>query len=449
MTNSLPALKSLYTAGLANKEIVLYEGQLEIDLGNNKIQGTGRVRYVWFPNPQIQFDFLTQNSIFEILQNFNSLNSNQTSNLILVDISASPVKMFISSCTSDGNIGNSIYGRIDEAVIIKEEPEPDLSYILFHVVNFHNFTGAESVTLQTPSSISFRSRLTFKEAGWKLTLDEIKSTKGSVSSLKQIGGFAITHIGRLEKLDGSTFSSEDGIFFLKKFSKFLSFVRGFHISIILLSGYDANAKKIWEYWEASRSDSWKNVRSWSPQNQESELTQVFPGFLQWYDSWDDSEKKALDWYLEANYNPTVELDTIVVQVAFELLAWVFLVEKGAKKFSRSQFGKLTAKNQILELFKELNISSQIPSNSSFLNDLNQFAAQNSWIDSPSIITGMRNAITHAKPQKRNQLHSSSPMVKIGATHLGLWYLEIALLKIFNYQSFYFNRLEEVNQKLVP
>ena len=133
-------------------------------------------------------------------------------------------------------------------------------------------------------------RIVLEAEEWKITLDQLENTEDNVKSLGSQGGFAITHVGKLEKLDGTSFSGEEAREFLNKFADFLSFARGFRVPIILLVGYDQENNKIWEYWEESSGNSWKNVASWFPKQKGSKLAEVFPGFLTWRQNWEESQR---------------------------------------------------------------------------------------------------------------------------------------------------------------
>ena len=60
--NNLPsALRPVYTTDNPNQTILLYDGLLEISSHINQhpvqIKGNGKLEYIWFPNPCINFEF--------------------------------------------------------------------------------------------------------------------------------------------------------------------------------------------------------------------------------------------------------------------------------------------------------------------------------------------------------------------------------------------------------
>ena len=448
--NSLPpALRPIYTTAQPNENILLYDGLLEIssNINNNQVQieGSGKLKYVWFPSPCIKFEFSNQDRDIDIISY--ALFNDFPISLTLSDLGIS-LDVSVATSSSGGNKGNFISGRIKEAVV--QGKGQDLAYVLFHVVNFHDFIGRPPSILEQDIGGRHIERIVFEAEEWKITLDQLETTtdKDIVQSLKSQGGFLITHVGKLEKLDGQNFSGKEVGEFLEKFADFLSFARGFSVPVILYIGYDAKENQIWKHWEGSVGDSWKGVFSWCPKQKGNKLAEVFPGFLTWWQNWEESARLGLYWYLEANYNSLTEQNIILAQIALELIAWVFIVEK-EKTVSKKEFDKLPASDKLRKLFSQFSIPLEIPCSNNVLNDLRQLASESNWKDGSHALTAMRNAIVHPETKKRNQIYSATFEAKIGNAHLGLWYLELTLLAMFKYQGSYANRLEKGNLEVVP
>ena len=60
-------------------------------------------------------------------------------------------------------------------------------------------------------------------------------------------------------------------------------------------------------------------------------------------------------------------------------------------------------------------------------------------DEIDLFVQIRNAIIHSQVEKRKKLFNISPKVKYEAQQLGLWYIEISLLKILKFKGEYRNR----------
>jgi hypothetical protein len=467
MNNLPPALRPVYTTAKPNENILLYEGSLEISSHINQhpvqTQGSGTLEYVWFPSPCIKFNFSNQERGIDAISVAHC--NGQTISLTLSDIEVS-INVSISSSSSGGKDGNFVSGRIKEAVV--QGKDQDLAYVLFHVVNFHDFIGRPPSVLEQGSTKRTIQRIVFEAEEWKITLDQLENTTENVKSLNSQGGFAITHVGKLEKVNGQSFSGEDATDFLKIVADFLSFARGFGVPLILFVGYDAEENKIWQHWNSSAGHSWKYVGSWFPENEAHILADVFPGFLRWWRDWEESEKLALYSYLEANAMSTLEVKIVLAQIALELIARKEGQNQGnASAKLRGLFCKykipinnftstdafrpqssLLMENLILlkeKLKQELKEKRDSETNEQKKQKIDKELAQ---IDAPYLFTKVRNDIVHSQKNIENledYLYEASD--------LGLWYLELVLLAIFDYQGCYRNRLPKYQQngeiELVP
>lgn len=466
--NSLPAaLRPVYTTEQPNQPIVLYGGALEIAQEINhhpvQIQGHGKVEYVWFPHPCIKFEFFTNENIL--------FRNNLSASLTLLEIVVS-VDVFMGSINVSGSNGNYISGRIKQAVV--QGKDQDLTYVLFHVVNFHDFVGNQQTLLKKDSGgLQSRSnRVSFEVESWKITLDQLETITDNVKSLNSQGGFAITHVGKLEKLDGQSFSGDEAKDLLDIFANFLSFARGFKVPLILLAGYDSEKNQIWQHWYSSGGHSWKYVDSWFPTNNAGIIAEIFPSFLRSWQEWIELEKLAFYNYLEANAMSTLEVKIVLAQIALELIAH----KEGQNKDNASE--------KLRGLFRKYKIPVKIPfdrlskKTSTFTDLTDAFRPQSppfmenlirlkkklkqeleekleretnekekrkirktlNQIDAPYLFTTVRNDIVHSKKKIENltdYLYESSD--------IGLWYLELVMLAIFNYRGCYSNRLLKYRQ----
>jgi hypothetical protein len=398
------ALESFYSVPKISQPILHKEESLEITQEINQHQileeGSGKVSFAWFPHPSIQFYFLSTKPDFYVDM------GDMILRLTRIGVS---VKAHISGIQNIGDGTSQIAGQIQEPVCIGSDRE--LSYIEFHIVNFHNFTGVGPKSVFTQDSTSsWLERVELEAENWKITLNQLVTTTNKIEQLSHQGGFSVTHVGKLEKLSSESFIGDEAISFLRTFSHFLSFARGFRIPIILLVGYDANKEKVWEYWHTQKADSWQYVGSWFQTSEGKILQEILPGFLAWWKDWRDSAELILDTYLESNLKagsaaaPVIEklslqlsslIDSekstvinsmalhrslenseqtasdikssiILSQIAFELLSWTYFVSKGNipvdqdQTYSRRKFKCLSTHEKIRELLKKNKISLTVP-----------------------------------------------------------------------------------------
>ena len=426
-----PALRPAYPLEEPNQPIPLYKGELEIVHEGIMTQGRGSVYLKWFPYPHVEFE----SSGHEALKpdGFNA-------SLKLPETDGFVEALIVVKTTGETK---EVLGNVREPIV--KGSGQDLTYIKFHLTNFENFNGASRAVIEDESGERIGDRGIFEAEGWKVTVDpyktseQINSKTSSINILKSQGGYAVTHVGKLERLDGETFTANDPRSFLEALSYFLSFVRGLRIEPLLLAGYDASDQRIWEEWALSNSDPWrKDLFTWAWGLRAEEIASAFRGFLSWWKSWGESAKIVIHWYIASNAQAgAVEGSIVFEQAAFELLSRVFLVEKKSI-LSSEGFERLPAADRLKLLLSQCRIPLEVPNS---LTNLSRFSKEESYDDGAKILTEIRNFIAHSgNPKKRQKFLRQPESVRIEGYWLGLWYLELILLSLFDYQAPYYNRL---------
>lgn len=431
------ALKPIYLTKKPNQPIQLYEGSLEITQKGIVKRGSGNVCVGWFPSPDINFEFSTDD---EWLYEFD----NSEASLKLLELTTPvTVKIYILTvfeCFISGYLTST------ESLILQSEQ--DLSYLLFHLINFQDFRGT-SISVATSEVRRFwRGRVVLEAGGWIVTIDTLESLTDIMKSLKSQGGYAITHVGKLERSDKRAFTAEKAEDFLTALYYFLSFAsRGLRTFPLLPVAYDRGGEKIWEKWTCNYiATPWQSVYSWFPDPDSQSLSKAFPGFLRRWQSniWNEPIKLAIHWYLESKAGAGgVQGSLILIQTALELLAWVFLVEEAGisvQDFKDPDNKKYnTTSRKINRLFEALGVPQEIPAS---LHELIKFDSSLKYPNKngPYALTELRNNIVHAAPENRDKFRNTSFSTMIEALELGLWYLELILLRLFDYQGYYFNRV---------
>ena len=429
--NLSPALKPFYQSEEPNRPIPLYTGTLEVIQEGVSRQGNGVIKLNWFPHPQIEFTLTCNESL--------SLDSAK------VAFKFSEIETSIESLISINERFNSseraieISGRVRKPIIIGSGQS--LSYLQFHLTNFEDFFGSTVAVIKDSEGTFYAQRAFFEADGWKITIDQLRTTTSSIRTLKSKGGYAITHVGKLERTNKEFFTADESSTILKGLSDFLSFVQGFRIAPMLLIGYDSNANAVWKEWAASNAVSWQNVNSWAWGLTAKSIATAFPGFLNWWNSWGDAAKRAIYWYVESNTQAgAIEGSCVLEQATLELIAWVHLeadFENDSRLLKQERQFKY-ASQKLNHLFSKQGIPQELPSD---LTALIELASSRGWDKTgASVFVKVRNNITHSDPDNRNVLSEIPVAARVEAWELGLWYLELVLLRLFNYQGEYFYRL---------
>lgn len=419
------AIMPIYQTIEANETIKLYEGNLELAQNNLSISCNGKITFEWLPRPSVRLES-SPNTPFAMLE------LGQVT--LRIPSLSQDLEAFLTNITRNSEGLCTFSGRLRRTKIIWEKKISQK--ILFNVANFHNFVG--DIIQSTKECTGWcRGRLELLSDTWKVILDQVNHSSEFMRKFESRGGFLVTHIGSVERIDGHEFSYEEAEKAINALHYFLSFLRGFWCGPVLPVGIFSD-QKTWEQWDNLRLTPWKEGISWFPKLKPNDIGQAFKGFMKKCEDplWGVPIGHAIHWYVEANLSAgAVEGSIILIQAALELLGWVYLVED-TKQFGSSKFENLPAEQKLRELLKTLNIPTTIPPE---LSDLKNAAALLRTTDGPSIFVRLRNGLVHPKKNKRNLVSSTAVAVRIQAWTLGLWYLELLLLRLFNYSGVYYRR----------
>ncbi|WP_265234744.1 hypothetical protein [Lyngbya sp. CCAP 1446/10] len=429
-SNHLPQ-PTLYLGHYPNQPIQLYQGFAELIKDEQVIEGQATATFGWFPSPCVKFEFI---HFTETRIDGNDIT------LILTEIGSS-VKVRISQRTIYSGDNRSVISGYSCETIVKSKGQ-ELTFLVFHLPNFLFFNIFNTLGMNEEDEDEeeerkgwlqwrFDGQLAFKTGDWRIVLATLPDSWDIYELLQSQGGYSLTHICQLERLDRTPFSMNDARDLLEAFSYYLSFARGLWLAPMLIAGFDAEGTQVFEEWSACRADSWQNTDTWFDTDS-TELVEAFPGFMRrWQDkNWRELVQDSIHWYVESKKQAGGVNGAIVLQqTALERLAWVLLVQD-KRSLSQNGFQKLPAADQVRLLLSSLGIDLKLPTD---LINLTKLANQLNWVDGPQAITEIRNAIVHYNPKNHhNKGCGSSQEIGTEAWSLGLRYLEIVLLKLFDY-----------------
>lgn len=312
------------------------------------------------------------------------------------------------------------------------KPAGETNKIVFHLFNFEDFDGAGS-SLQTEGNA--RKRFTLSWKSYQITVQSVFSVKDNITTLKNEGGYRLTQMGQIVKIDSTPFQEDEVKNYLDALRYFISFTKGSWCSPVCPVGLDNNDNATW-YSLNSPDKQWQSFSSWFDEKHANELEVFFPSFMELWEQekWQDTIKEVLYWYLNAN-DPGrgVDAGLILGQAALERFSYEYVVNE-KKLLSPKGFKDLWASDKYRLLFSSLNIPLEIPSQ---CTDMLASANQYNWLDAPHALTEIRNALVHPEHKKHGQI---STELFIEAWNLSLWYLEMTILAIAGYKGTYANRL---------
>ena len=298
--------------------------------------------------------------------------------------------------------------------------------VSFSVLNFQKLYGRKDKWIK------------MNHGDWRIEIAEDPTFSENEELLNQYDGYAVTHTGIIQRCDGEIFCVKEAEHILRGLRAFLSFARGSACGLTLVKAIDQYDREMVLEWGTTHTESWSQGRtSWLPTiNGGDSLSQLFSGFWRLYDNsdWRDTISNVIDWYLNSNNGP-IHVGIILAQAAFESMCYK-IVEKNKRpeKLLRASLEKAGISNAIPESFQELKNFST--------HKVRQRRGQDRYKgDGPEVIVEIRNHLIH----KEKRYGRLSVEVQMDALHLSLWYLEVILLKKFEYCGQYMNRLRVADE----
>lgn len=420
------AMPPIFETPEVNSSVLLYDDQITVTQGSNSFTSPGRISLVWLPSPKVRFQ-LADLSHGTLRSDFSV-----TTSLTLND------GTLISDCLVTGmRVGGQseqISGLI-QGNILRGQPLP-VAEARFIVSNLPLVLGTG---ISFPDGSLRRGRIELVARGWILTCDPVPNQKELTEAINEGLGYGITYSGRIVKEDGSVFTPSEAEEVLDAFSWYSSFAIGRWVGALLLRGIDASGGTQWQSWSGRRVDPYAYRTSWVDLQFANIFQDPFPGFIQlWFDAdWHEELLTVIHWYLAANsQSGAIEGSIVQTQTAFELLSSAVLVEQKTW-LSTGGYEKLSAADRIRLLLHWAGIPTGVPT---ALSDLSSRAISENWSDTAEAMTAIRNTITHPTKKNRMKFAANSIQTRIATWNLGLWNLELCLLRLFKYNGEYANRL---------
>jgi hypothetical protein len=169
---------------------------------------------------------------------------------------------------------------------------PELVRLIVHLVNFPNFIGSP-IEVGERSWVSGRALLSAR--GWRFTIDACPSIGHLVESLNSTGGYAITHVGVLEREDGEAFRPSEANDQLDSLGSFLSFAAGAWAVPQLHVGIAPDGREVFRQYGVRQVGSWGGRFRWFNHDDVASLERAFAGFDRLWakDVWREPLKKLV------------------------------------------------------------------------------------------------------------------------------------------------------------
>lgn len=436
MNTDIHSLKPVFSFSDGESSVLLYQGQAEMCIEGNSYTGDGEVRLDLLPRANIHlygyFQGVSVKDAMEVsigqkeISSF-SINSHQIEGFRLSSGGDAAAQQYnIKWCPKS----DPVIGVGDEST--------QMTRAVFHLFNFVDLFRTRRYTEQNGTAMHAIEHVDLICDEWNIELQSLPSTRENIKSLKEVGGYRLTHIGEIQKADQTPFIGKDADGCLNALRFFLSFAKGGWCEPICAVGFDASGNRVWESW-SSPKEPWQIPLSWFDPHNGSQLATLFPGFMKRWanDDWREALHEVIYWYLNANFSSRgIDAGIILTQAAIERLSYEYSV-KEKKLLTLKGFKDLRASDKFRLLFSSLEIPLDIPGETTELQRL-ACNSQMNWLDAPHALTEVRNSLVHPEHKRRGQLGTAY----YEAWNLGLWFLEMGILAVCGYSGTYGNRLKQ-------
>jgi hypothetical protein len=408
--------------------IPLHDGDLELRYPDRTVGGRGRIELVLLPTPRFAFS-IENVPVF--------LDAGSADELVVVGLAGS-----LGAVAGNSRVGLSGFITGSTEGSAGEGDTPSLVGVRFLVANVPSFIGdplhgISSHPAGRSGNTYWRGRLTLRTADWLIDLDLRIDHQAVYARLKEQGGYEITHAGVLRRENGTPFSGRDAEEILDALGEFLGLACGAWAPPIAAIGLDEDEQLVWLELKRRWTSPWRShLRSFDLHKHE--LSDAFACYFARRSdpTWKESLRVATQIYVEANGPITVDTSLVLAQSALELISWVrFVDELGTHE--ATDFDGLRPSERLRELLAWLDVEPTIPPQHTALASE---AANQNWADGPHAIGAMRNALIH--PRQRERLLRTPSIARIELQELALWYVELAVLRLIDFNGSYFNRLGE-------
>lgn len=407
-----------------DQPLALYKGEYILKALNTEIKLKGEITFKWLPSRGVRFQ-----GIGIIPSNLALLDEMQ----IIINNQSVGSCFVVSSSSSSNEIRGLFKGTFvmgDKSVAVDR--------VEFEVCNLREFFGRRIKVSPKTSSMNL---MVFSNEEFEILILKHLDFHNKYRELRWSGGYTALYSGSLRSLKQNKPLTYDGCSeILTCLFLFLSFLNGRRCSPVFRKGIFGRSVK-WQDDTPYHLDQFKQVTTWPPHMDTIALESLWVNFSKQYKDIDCKSylEVAIHTYIRANGHVALSFEGISMMAnTLELLFNVVIVEK-KKIILGKDIENLQASNKIRLLLAQILIPNEIPEG---LQNLANFKKQtNAYrdMDGPELFTQIRNTIVHGQAEKRKKLADIPAIVLHELLQLSIWYVEVALLYLLEYDGKYRNR----------
>ena len=409
---------------------LLYAGEFVLSIGGHEQTCQGNVQLCFSPSPRIRIEVKGKEGGTEA---FRLLTPEGVSIHLTKPSSARVVGCILQSAELISQ-HFVLHPQQTPMQLVGDFNAQGTSHAICHFFNLPFFQGARTVVEEQNQRFQ---EMVLVDENWRVRIQSQAGTDKEAKAAEQAGSPYLSHVGSIERVDGTLFSATDVEEFRLLLESFTTFLCGARRWPVCWVGLDKQDQTIWQSWEAPAQQPLPH--SWFVPMQPQQAEELFPLFSQYWQRSPESGqllRSVIYWYAQASTKggyPAIDAALILAQAALERLAHFYVLEE-KKAVSTEGFEKLRASDKLRILFALLHIPVAFPD---FLQpSTKRVIASAKLQDVPHFIIEMRNQEVHPKEKYKDE----SKELTYDAWRLGLWCIELSVLAICGYQGKYWNRI---------
>ena len=299
-----------------------------------------------------------------------------------------------------------------------------LKHARFCIEDFPMFRGASATYPHTTGDyISMLGRSEIDADGWQIII-----TESAEADKDELG---ITHTGEITRINGSDFSVDDLNHLRDGLTQFLSFITGVYRTSSITIGHDSDGRYAWGRIGSFNQSKYINENWFNPRLGAS-IAALFPGFWHRYKKDEKAVRNLIGLYTQSS---------MIAQMRLALYPSALKESQSALEglskleLCRGRDCKEPASKYITTALCQSGIEydlCEIPGLMSVWQEYKNHQDDNAG---PTFITRLRNKATHPLPDQTIAIRDYRE-----AWRLSQRYVELMLLKLFDYRGEYRDRL---------
>ncbi len=224
--------------GASDEPILLYEGDLTLEVGEETWSGAGSVSWKWVPVQGVEILIPLIKGLEEQSQILRGLYSPEPFTVQIATVESAISTRLIGSAygaTSEGPDGRVSLYKVrmrPMSTVVQGNPSALAHSARVHIVNFANCHGSTTRRVESHRTVFQHDRLELAMGDWRVIVDGVPHLDQLERQLDATQGAAITHTAQLARHDGQAFSVNECLEALDVFRQFLLILRASHADAI-------------------------------------------------------------------------------------------------------------------------------------------------------------------------------------------------------------------------